>query len=188
MLFGRLWLLLFRASAVGIEVLQVSSLVRRPAVHEWLQIGNQLFCRPVAVFRILGQHAVNDPVQPGRGIWPYVSQLRNRVAHVGTHELNHAFAFVRHPAGKHIEQRASQGVQVRGRRDCRRVCPLFGWHELRSSQAAMLNGDSRALLAGGGIGQTRDSHVQYDHLAFVGDHQVARLDITVNDVLAMSVA
>jgi len=95
---------------------------------------------------------------------------------VSLHDVKIGLTVKRDLSRRHLKECDSQGVNVR---PCLHLSPadLFRRHVPDRTQ---LNAGSRESLLTGGLGNTEIGHLD---LARVGDHDVAGLDVAVNDPL-----
>ena len=120
------------------------------------------------------------------GIVTQVAEAKNRFEQVAIHLLSHrrvAIVAERRATGEQKTQRATQGVQIRA--VIHRVCivPLLGGHVVGSAQHLPR---LRELPRLGTVGQQpRQPEVEHFHLALLGEQQIRRLDVAMDQALGV---
>ena len=150
------------------------------AARDRLEVGVHRGGGLVAVGGLLRERADDDEVEVVGHVRPELGRRRRRLREVLHRDLDRAVAGERHLAGEQLEEDDARRVEVGGLVD-RRAARLLGGEVLRGA-------DDRALLrhlarAGAGDAEVRDLD---DALGV--DDDVVRLDVAVDDAVAVRVA
>ena len=114
------------------------------------------------------------------------AQRWRRVLLVSDHSLQNACAGKRFAAGQQVEKRAGQAVNVGAMVDVVRIFGLFGSHVINGSHVRVTLGQAAGNGLGEGIAGVDDpgeAQVEHADCALAVDHEVAGLDIAMNDSL-----
>ncbi len=114
---------------------------------------------------------------------PLRGQRTRRLRHQPRHDGLHCGSGERRFAGQHLVGHCGQRIHIRSRIDGAFACGLLGAHVLRRAEA---QSSLRHALAGGALHSERDTEVG-DECAAIVQVNVLRLDVAMNDVLAMCV-
>ena len=156
--------------------------LRRDATssRDRLQVGVHRGGRLVAVGRLLRERADDDEVEVGRDVRTEVRRSGRRLREVLHRDLDRAVARERHLAGEQLEEDDPRRVEVRRLVDRRAACLLRG--------EVLRGADDRALLRHLARAGARDAEVRDLHDALGVDDDVVRLDVAVDDAVAVRVA
>ena len=140
--------------------------------------------RCAAVFDLLGQQRLQQRVELGGCVGPQAGEPGKVLGHVGEDHCDGRVGLERSPSGEQVEERGSKAVEV-GCRCHLPSCRLLGRHEGRRPHEHSLLGDIR--VAGRAV-QARQPEIQDLDDPGTREHQVGRLDVAMDDLLAMDVA
>ena len=142
------------------------------------QILGEVLCRVVALHRILGHRGQKHRVEGLSRVWVGVElprRPRRLVLNVLVSDRKRGFAGERRGARDGLEKYAADSVDI-GTGVGGLTARLLRREVLRGTQ------HRRSLRHRGGITErASDAEVHHLHLAGVGQHDVRRLDVTVND-------
>ena len=150
------------------------------AARDGLEVGVHRGRGLVAVGRLLREGPDDDEVEVGRDVWAKLRRRRRDLGEVLHRDLDRALAGERDLAGEELEEHDPGRIEVRRLVD-RGAARLLGREVLRGA-------DDRALLghlAGSG---SRDPEVRHLHDSLGVDDDVVRLDVAVDDAVAVRVA
>ena len=155
-------------------------------LFEQPQIVAQILGRLIAVVRILGQAAPEDPSDVTRQVLAQFGDRRGCVLDDGRQDRHVRVALERLVASGHLEQQDAEREDVRARVDWLALC-LFRRHVGDRAHDASVAGDRRGgnggreAVEGRFFAQLGEAEIQYLHAAFVGDHDVGGLQVTMGD-------
>ena len=141
------------------------------------EVGVHLLRRPVALAGILGQRAHDDRVEVVRHIGPQLRRRRRHLREVLHRDLDRSLAGERDLAREHLVQHHTERVEIGARVDGRPACLL--------RREVLRRADDRAHLRHLGRAGPRDAEVRHLQPAVAADDDVVRLDVAVNDPVAV---
>ena len=150
------------------------------AARDRLQVGVHRGSRLVAVGGLLGEGANDDEVEVVRDVGAELGGRRRRLGEVLHRDLDGAVPGERHLAGEQLEEDDPRGVEVRRLVD-RSAARLLGGEVVRRA-------DDRAFLRHLTRAGARDAEVRDLDDALGVDDDVVRLDVAVDDAVAMCIS
>ena len=147
------------------------------AARDRLEVGVHRRGRLVAVGGLLRERAQDDEVEVVGHVRAQLGRRRRRLREVLHRDLDRAVAGERHLAGEQLEEHDPGRVEV-GRLVDRRAARLLGREVLRGA-------DDRALLGHLARARARDAEVRHLDDALGVDDDVVRLDVAVDDAVAV---
>ena len=149
-----------------------------------LEVLDELLGGLIAVLRVLGQGAQDDLVELRRYLRPQARGRLRQLVHVLHGDLDRRVAGERHLAGQHLVEHDAGRVEVGGGRH-RRAARLLGREVLRGAHDRAGLGHLRgAVPRDPEVGHLQPRLVRL-HLLVGGDEDVVRLDVAMDDPVAV---